>query len=142
LDYPASWDIPLDPVHVTLDDSVRYDIDTPQGEADWASLFPPRHGAISLGTDKRLFGLSLFHELACVDAIRAALVTKRGEPHEQPNVQHCMDYLRQTVLCRRDTTLQNMRRIDAHVTDWFTTYECKDWTAVYDGVAKNQAMHG
>jgi hypothetical protein len=141
-DFPSSWDIgPLEQVHVMLDDSVRYDLDTDLGVAEWASLFPPEDGAIRLGPDGRPFGLSMFHELRCIDTIRDALATGGDAPHAKPHVQHCMDYLRQAALCRGDLTLQNLRRIDAHVSDWFTTYECKDWTAVYEAVAKNQETH-
>jgi hypothetical protein len=141
VDFPWSWNIdPSEKVHMLLDDSVHYDLGSPRGIAEWKSLFPPHDGAIRLGPDARPFGLSMFHELACVDTLRDALVSDDTDmkPFERPNVDHCMNYLRQAALCRGDLTLQNLRRVDNHVTDWFTTYECKDWSAVYDAIARNQ----
>jgi hypothetical protein len=82
----------------------------------------------------------MFHELKCLDMIRDALV-QDGESHRRPDIQHCMDYIRQMSLCRSDMTLQNLRRIDHQVTDWFTTYTCKDWNAVYEAVGANQAAY-
>jgi hypothetical protein len=124
-----------------IQDGPHYDLDTPAGIAEWRSLIPRGHGVVRLGPHDRMFGLSMFHELKCLDEVRAALISNE-DLRARPYLQHCMDYLRQAVFCRGDLTLQNYRSIDRFQLDWETTVTCKDWDAVYRAVEGNEALSG
>ncbi|THU81225.1 hypothetical protein K435DRAFT_694039, partial [Dendrothele bispora CBS 962.96] len=97
-----------------VENSVHYALDTKLGAAEWKSLLPPGNGTIYLngsGT-RKAFTISLFHQLRCLDTIREGIVSFRngasgagGNPGDGSNrvLQHCMNYLRQMVLCRPTT---------------------------------------
>lgn len=138
-DFPMAWDVDsVELVHMYLQDGAHYDLDTPIGIAEWRSLIPRDSGVVRLGPRDRMFGLSMFHQLGCLDEVRAALVSTE-DLRAWPYLQHCMDYLRQAVFCRGDLTLQNYRNIDKFQLDWEKTMTCRDWDAVYRAVEVNQA---
>jgi hypothetical protein len=145
-DYPSSLPITYpDDVHLIIDpNSVHYNVPGPVGDAAWRTVFPRdnEHGIVRLGPKGRAFGLAMFHELKCLNIIRLAVQSVHDEEQpsyletNKPRVQHCMDYLRHTVLCRADTTLQNLEN-EIFITESSNTYVCKDWAAVYDVVNNN-----
>jgi hypothetical protein len=131
-----------------LENTVHYNLDTPVGVAEWSSLVPANSGIIHLGPDRRPFSISLFHELRCLDVLRAELETQleladqyvAGHAVEHDNVvHHCMNYVRQMSMCRGDTRLENVKRIFPHTgtTTSDITHTCKDWTAVFKAAEDN-----
>jgi Mycotoxin biosynthesis protein UstYa len=69
----------------------------------------------------------MVHQLQCLQVLRAeytaGLVTEMS--------QHCMEYLRQSILCAADTRLESVRFFrPPHVVALPGEYECKDWTEV------------
>jgi len=51
------------------------------------------------------------------------------------HIYHCVDYLRQAIMCNGDTTLERGRVVDGKVTrgvdGWGIQHECRDFDAIY-----------
>ncbi|CAG8948661.1 hypothetical protein HYFRA_00001781 [Hymenoscyphus fraxineus] len=92
-----------------------------ESDVSWAELFPS-HGtffshpiyAVEVST------LSVYHQLHCINGIRqgywfvyAAAIAGRQITSDQlptmsslPHIRHCLDLIRQTLMCHADTTLE------------------------------------
>ncbi|PBK93870.1 hypothetical protein ARMGADRAFT_1029742 [Armillaria gallica] len=121
---------------------------------EWASLFPPHSGQVILDGSK--YDVSLYLQLKCLDTVRLAFVTLRdgfngGSPsHTIDSVdfketEHCLDVLRQTVICIADITLEPGEVVvlpdgstDMAATGNHVEHICKDWVQVREFVEKNQ----
>lgn len=86
----------------------------------------------------------MFHQVRCLDILRDILVEyyldqSPNATYKQPGLaHHCMNYLRQTVMCRADVRLENVRAASGpHLTVPSVTHSCKDWTVVYDAAEQN-----
>jgi len=73
-DFPSSIPIDLRPVALTVEKTNRYALTS---SSDWGSLFPAGNGWVRLGPDGRLFAVSMYHQLHCLNAMRHALVQAR-----------------------------------------------------------------
>jgi len=139
------------PVSLTLENSVHYTVDSLESDAEYESLYPGKHrGFIHLGPHKRFFGLSMFHQLHCLDSLRKAIRETghhnvsggTGEEHGIEHSVHCLNYLRQTILCAADVTLepeipvQGTRDVGEGVG---VEHVCRDWSRVYEFVERNEA---
>jgi Mycotoxin biosynthesis protein UstYa len=138
-----SWNIQF-PAPVLLDpqNSVNYQMNGSAAEAQWKALIPPGDGIVRLGPDKKPFMLSTFHQLRCLDIIRESyardMLQKRANP--TPLTRHCMNYIRQMVLCRGDLKLE--RVVDpygAHSVQIRDPKTCLDWRSLYSQVEANVA---
>jgi hypothetical protein len=78
----------------------------------------------------------MFHQMHCLQMIRRAIV--RGDMGH--HIHHCLNFLRQVVLCASDTTLNPLDYVDG--TDGLgVVHICRDWEKVYDFVEKNQLQY-
>lgn len=143
------WAIgPLETVHMSYETSRHYSIDSHVGEAEWNATLPTGGAIVYLGPHREPFTISMFHQLRCLNIVRTAILDTRSERprhrtrHVQGHVNHCMNYLRQMVLCRMDTTLESVRAtLGRGITVWDMTHTCKDWTAVYEAAERNHRDH-
>ncbi|KAI0041963.1 hypothetical protein FA95DRAFT_1682863 [Auriscalpium vulgare] len=122
------------PVMLEFDYWLRYGIHDVQ---QWAVLVP-HDGVVRVGPAHEPATVAMLHELRCIDVVRAALAVD-GAQRDWAPTHHCMNYLRQTVVCRGDTFLepyQYASKIDP--VDGHPIRRCWDWNAVYDAVYKNQ----
>ncbi|KAI0318246.1 hypothetical protein OF83DRAFT_1171268 [Amylostereum chailletii] len=143
-DYPQAWQLDLDTVHMSLEDSVHYSIDTPAGDAEWAALLPTGGAVIHLGPDQRPFTVSMFHELRCLDIVRRNIVDFYADESPEAKIaqpkltRHCMNYIRQMILCRADMRLESVRAPYGHrMTVSEVTHTCRDWTQVVEAAEEN-----
>ncbi|KAL1949587.1 hypothetical protein VTO73DRAFT_8468 [Trametes versicolor] len=144
-DYPRTWTLPpLRTAHLSHEDSFHYALDTELGIAEWNVTLPKGGAVLRLGPDHRPFTLSTFHQLRCLNIIRDTLIMLYRDqsadvgPRRVRLAEHCMNYLRQTVSCRADLRLENVRAsVGAQVTVSDITHTCKDWTAVYRAAEDN-----
>ncbi|XXG96878.1 hypothetical protein Hte_003169 [Hypoxylon texense] len=111
----------------------------------WATMFPPGYGAIVVdhewaaenhiaptkenATDGRaVYAVAAFHHLHCLAVLRTSLYQYKNE-REQINswfhVRHCIDALRQLILCSADPT------IIGGESAW---HECRDWDALKEWI--------
>ncbi|TFY63036.1 hypothetical protein EVG20_g6489 [Dentipellis fragilis] len=107
-DNPLLWPLPeSEPVVLYPEDQHRYTMYGPNSKAEWAALVP-RNGTVRLGPHGRTFSIAMFHQLRCLDMIREAMVHMEVEIEERdPVVDHCVNYLRQIVLCHAHTAIES-----------------------------------
>lgn len=142
------WDIgDLGKVRMLSENTNRYQLDTEEGAKEWESLAPEDGGIIYQRNpdtgELKEYTISMFHQLRCLNLIRAELIQPSHFNSHKPNelvVKHCFNYLRQMILCRSDTYFENVRDpIGPHAADITHVRTCKDWRKVYDAVASQQA---
>ncbi|OCH85063.1 hypothetical protein OBBRIDRAFT_798552 [Obba rivulosa] len=142
-DHPEVWPIERPPVNMWFEESAHYDLDSSIAGLEWGSL-APGSGVVHLGEHQAPYSLSMMHQLGCLDVVRDAVVhgIRNDTTREKELVQHCLNYLRQTVLCRGDTFLEPFHYFtedDADIT--YDIYQCNDWGAVYRAVQANQQLY-
>ncbi|KAF9038915.1 hypothetical protein BDZ89DRAFT_390924 [Hymenopellis radicata] len=133
-DVPRMWDSigAQDTVYMSVENSGHYSFNDSLSDIEWEAL-APRDGILCF--NKKRFTISYFHQLRCLNIIRKGIVAFRDPTQRQsPSrlVRHCMNYLRQMVLCRADIDLESVRdHVGPHVAVSETTHVCQDWSAVY-----------
>ncbi|KAJ7143528.1 hypothetical protein C8R43DRAFT_953969 [Mycena crocata] len=133
-DYPHQLPLHIPSVALAIKDSDRYGLSDFNAYADWRTtdLFPRSNGFVELGPE----GVAMFHQMHCLQRIRTAIV--QGDPGH--HTRHCLNLLRQTVLCASDTTLDPMNSPKG--TDGLgIVHVCRDWQKVYDFVEENQMKY-
>jgi hypothetical protein len=137
-DYPTSWDIDaFGTVKMSLEESTHYQMVTIDSDDEWAALYPG-NGIIYLGEQKQAFSISMFHQLRCLDIIRKEIVRTFNTSTQPPAITaHCINYLRQTVLCRADIYISPVLAFPKPKPKP-DTFVCKDWEEVYKAVYHNQ----
>ncbi|KAJ7149676.1 hypothetical protein C8R46DRAFT_1125752 [Mycena filopes] len=104
------------PRHLTPTTQVFHDPDSAfaiDDDAKWATIVPHRRGFIRLGADGTPFSIATYHQLHCLNTVRFAYRVARDglfkTPHDRDiafvHANHCFDVLRQTLLCKADTTV-------------------------------------
>ncbi|KZT21625.1 hypothetical protein NEOLEDRAFT_1139244 [Neolentinus lepideus HHB14362 ss-1] len=116
--------------------TTHYGISSEEDEHDWASIFPDGNGFVRLGPNKRLFALSVYHEMHCMQSIRRAILQ---EGYGSGHVQHCLNYLRQMILCRADVQLEPVME-DGSVA-WGRERTCRNREELYSWLSKNMAEY-
>lgn len=134
------WSVDRKPVAFLFDAGLRrYTLNS---STEWAALVPG-DGLVHLsdGEHEEPFMVSMLHQLRCLDVMRDQLTKPRAERTEQP-ARHCMNYIRQMILCRGDTHLDPYQYpSNIHPVESNPIRRCMDWRAVYDAVEQNQREH-
>ncbi|KAI2642061.1 hypothetical protein GGS21DRAFT_288435 [Xylaria nigripes] len=117
----------------------------------WDLVFPRGRGFIQHPViSPEPHGLTVYHQLHCLDAIRhgywAARDGKEPEPKAEPgHVRHCIDYLRQSIMCNADTNLEPIDDNLGGVTGFGFSRKCRDIVRVMGWADKwrthNQTNH-
>ncbi|KAJ6474136.1 hypothetical protein C8R45DRAFT_835066, partial [Mycena sanguinolenta] len=134
-DYPHQLPLDLPLVGLRMERSDRYMLSDFNAYGDWRStdLFPMGNGFVQLGPNRRIFVVSMLHQMHCLQALRNTIVQGEVNAH----TSHCLNYLRQSVLCASDITLETLNQGNA--TDGLGfVHVCRDWQKVYDFVEENQ----
>jgi hypothetical protein len=125
-------------VKMAMEESVRYPLRGASAKAQWESMVPKNGGIVHVGPEKTPYMLSMFHQLKCLDIMRRMYV----EDHQgelDAIGRHCLNYLRQTVLCRADLRLESLQDPDGpHAIDMYGDFTCTDWRQVYARVEENE----
>jgi hypothetical protein len=103
MNFPAD----LETNEMVFHDNIRYTISQNVSHGMWIAKFPSGDGYVQLGPDYRAFYAAMWHELHCLRVIYLLLddptdTSFGGETH----LQHCLNYLRQYMLCNADDTLE------------------------------------
>lgn len=130
---------------MSLENTAHYAFDTPEGRAEWDTTLPSGGAVIHLGPRQRPFTVGMFHQLRCLGIIRGILddFYRDTNSHEisldrSVIAGHCMNYLRQMVLCSSDVRLETVRAAKGHgLTVPDVTHVCLDWEAVYRAAEEN-----
>ena len=118
---------------------------SPETDALWDSLFPESKGFVwHEDISPEPSALVVYHNLHCLDSLRgmyyAALdgkLSKERSEHSQhllesEHIRHCLDYIRQSIICSADTNLEpvDMEELkktgDVKVTGWGFSRTCRD----------------
>ncbi|KAG2035912.1 hypothetical protein BDR03DRAFT_983376 [Suillus americanus] len=136
-DHPIELPLDLEIVALTFEDSKYYSTSGLTAWSEWNLLdhFPEGHGFVRLGPNGRLFGVSMFHQIHCLQTIRLALI---NGPNGHSG--HCLNFLRQAILCNSDTTLDPVyiNGSTAGSDGLGVTHICRDWSQVYAYIKENQ----
>ncbi|KAH9979597.1 hypothetical protein BGW80DRAFT_1157917, partial [Lactifluus volemus] len=136
-DHPRTWDIGLlRPIRMYIEPTKHYQLSGHDADAEWAAL-APNDGIIHLGPHRQPYSISLFHQLRCLDIIRRDVVGS-FPPERNKLSRHCLNYMRQMVLCRADLALDPVLGREFEVEVHAETNQCVDWRRVYQEVEKNQ----
>lgn len=84
--------------------------------------------------------LDVFHELHCLNVLREHLYrphypTRHSLAEQFQHSNHCIDLLRQTLMCHGDVALQTFTWIDGYRAPWpnfSVQHECRNWDAIQD----------
>lgn len=142
-DFPRTWELPpLEDVYMSRENSAHYAFNATLSDLEWKHLLPSNGGIISFGdrSQPQRFTISLFHQIKCLDIIRRSLLAFRGPERRRPDhlTHHCMNYLRQMVLCRSNIDLESIHTHQGpRVTLSEVTHQCRDWEAVYASTEAN-----
>lgn len=138
--YTLMFDIPpSDPVGMTIHNTQLYGL-TPRGAQDYAALLPSGGHVVHLGSPPKAYTPTLFHQLKCLGIIHAGLMDvpdTDGVATPTPLISHCLNYLRQTILCRPNLRLESVINANASSEKRYETV-CRNWEAVYMAVEQNQ----
>lgn len=133
-------------VQMTVENSTHYPIQGPSAKSEWDSVYPRSYGFVRLGPNHRTMCVSMFHQLHCVEKMRLALNDPEDPIATIPHLQHCMNFIRQMMLCAADTTLEpadevvrdeSGREVGTRASGVGVTHTCRDWTTVYETVEQN-----
>lgn len=139
-------DVVLQNVAMTVEDSINFQLDTEPGAAQWAALLPKGGGIVSIGegATRKQYRPAMFHALSCLDTIRQGVLARKADQSvpTTPEVHLCLDYIRQTVQCRSDIQLEQVRSEygGKSVQPFVTHTNCRDWRQVYEEVEKLNAQ--
>ena len=135
-------------------------------EEAWANLIPYGEGFVQVDDPQQFglsggyplesttsetsesYGVSVFHQLHCLNAIRSQLESpdkaqedhghnKHSAHHDELHVKHCLDYLRQSLMCAGDMSLESAAKDKdgkptAITNGWGAIHTCKVWDEVFD----------
>ena len=125
---------------------------SPASDRAWAALFPAHGGFFTrppLAPERSVF--SAFHQLHCLNGLRKAVyagrpgkdapsdVERRTDEDMETSpahVRHCIDLLRQSLMCAPDLTVETKDPARGGVTGFGTTHRCRDWTQLVAWVAR------
>jgi Mycotoxin biosynthesis protein UstYa len=119
-----------------IEPTKHYQLSGHNADAEWATLVP-NDGIIYLGPHGQPYSISLFHQLRCLDIIRRDVVGSLP-PERSKLSQHCLNYMRQMVLCRADLAVDPVLGRESKVEVRAETNQCVDWRRVYQEVEKSQ----
>ncbi|EIN10125.1 hypothetical protein PUNSTDRAFT_64213 [Punctularia strigosozonata HHB-11173 SS5] len=130
--------------YLYVENTVRYQPDTPQGGVEFEHLVPDGNHLVyspptKSGADspRETYAVALLHQMRCMDIIRDEY-NSRAAQLDDPLLRHCMNYLRQSILCLADTRLEEVRLPLPGESIFAGDYICKDWSAVYDAAEKRR----
>lgn len=86
-----------------LQDTVHYQLNTTESVEEFAALVPIRGHTVPVGKQEITHTVALFHQLRCLDILRSDYAAQRGETRMG---RHCLNYLRQSILCLADVKLE------------------------------------
>jgi hypothetical protein len=88
------------------------------------------------------YGITVFHQLHCLAELRYALHSLQNgdDTYKTPprHLDHCLDYIRESLMCNGDTTIETPSRIERKgdhfvggVDGANVVHSCRDWDAIF-----------
>ena len=122
---------------MTVEESVHYQTLGFAVDNVWLSATSSSYGYLRLGPGSRLFDTTMSHELHCLRVLNLAFT--EAWSLETGHIHHCLNYLRQSILCDCDLTLEpgDFERRDFTTTRMGGNHICRDWSVWYDIMDRN-----
>ncbi|KDR77495.1 hypothetical protein GALMADRAFT_39415, partial [Galerina marginata CBS 339.88] len=115
----------------------------------WAETLPGKRGFVRVGPKGRPFGVALYHQLHCVNALRFSYTVARDGLVTDPKIlksklahdNHCFQFLRQSILCKADDSLITSRSNNQSLSQsgFGATHRCRNWAQLRQFVLENEA---
>ncbi|KAF8507290.1 hypothetical protein BU17DRAFT_57625 [Hysterangium stoloniferum] len=121
-----------------IEDTVHYNPHSPESEEEFSRLLPSGKHLIHVDEDQP-YTLAMFHQLDCL-----GVIAKQYAEHTLPTAftRHCLNYLRQSILCLADNRLESVRAPGGdRIASFSSDYVCRDWTTVYDAAEANYLQY-
>lgn len=133
------------PVLMVTEKSVHYQVGQ-DAESEWFSAMPRDNmdGIVHVAENQQ-GSVAMLHSLHCLNRVRRGVATRPKDGGARAHVQHCFTYLRQSVLCAADVTLEPLvedsaRTSNSGVIDGMgVRHTYRDWSAVYGEVLQSNA---
>ncbi|KAK0511063.1 hypothetical protein JMJ35_006615 [Cladonia borealis] len=148
--YPFS----AEPSHkIALEFNKTFTESSAQADRAWKDVMPPEGGFFdypSPGEGRATF--SVYHQMHCLNGIRKSYWTfveaalsgrvlrkdEIGHMAAPAHVQHCIDFLRQSLMCKADTTIEIRDEAIMGVKGFGVRHECVDWDRLIAWTARRQ----
>ncbi|PPR06719.1 hypothetical protein CVT24_013039 [Panaeolus cyanescens] len=117
------------------------------GHQEWEAMFPhgkhtvqlydDRNGPLPAGMNSSTFTVSLLHQMRCLTLYQVEYRKPQGDPKDiDPIIRHCLNYLRQQILCHMNTRLESSRNFKGQSKRGYAL-TCRDWTQVFEKAEEN-----
>ena len=122
-----------------LHETLRYGLNASDdvGDLDWDTVLhlAEGFGRARVGPERRVYVVSYFHQLHCLRGIQRGIVSPGrldGVSPAPEHIHHCINYLRQTLLCGALDMLEKGDFMESDFTDGSVGNDlvCMDWQAV------------
>lgn len=122
---------------MVVEESVHYPVLGPASDKEWFSVTSSSYRYIRLGPEHRLFHAAMAHELHCLRMLNLAFGNTSFP--DTGHIQHCLNRIRQSILCDSDLTLEpgNFEERDFTLERVGATHVCQDWAILYDIMDEN-----
>ncbi|RDB25882.1 Oxidase ustYa [Hypsizygus marmoreus] len=133
---------PGDPVALRYSATTRYQLDNADSAAEFVSLLPNGQHTVYIDDDEgpaQPYTVTLFHQLKCLDIIRRDYISPPAHPLSS-TTRHCLNYLRQTILCRPNIGLESTKNSQGTAARSYESV-CADWSEVYKEAERNHAVY-
>ncbi|KIP09674.1 hypothetical protein PHLGIDRAFT_126117 [Phlebiopsis gigantea 11061_1 CR5-6] len=128
------WSTDKGEVYLQFDTWARYRLHSAD---EWAALYPG-NGLVHLGRDQEPHTVAMLHQLRCIDFVRDQ-ITRPAAARDGGQTRHCMNYLREMLMCHADDTLDAYQYVHkTRALDAQPVRRCRDWRAVYERVERSQ----
>ncbi|KAJ7622537.1 hypothetical protein FB45DRAFT_927919 [Roridomyces roridus] len=123
--------------------SAHYQFDTAEGAEEYGKLLPPGGYMVHV-LDKdtgsvQPYTVTLFHQMKCLDILRQEYLALEPGNTPSPVTHHCLNYLRQSILCRPNIRLESVKNtVGTAIRDYESV--CMDWTKVYEEAERNYGV--
>jgi hypothetical protein len=136
-DHPRNLPLAVSPANVVFQSNMGHfgmgkDLRT---WAEWSAMRPVETGFLFLGQTYLPIGVSMWHQYHCLDHIRNIITSgDDGSDH----TEHCFHYIRQSILCHADSTLEprSRRSFDVEGNEIFPgdgiVHTCRDFQSIYE----------
>ncbi|KAH8812253.1 hypothetical protein F5884DRAFT_877752 [Xylogone sp. PMI_703] len=93
------------------------------------------------------FAIAVMHQLHCVALLKRSLMQYRRDGMstiDDEHQDHCVEYLRQAVMCNSDLTLERPENMTfPHGSSgWGEAHRCRDWNKVFQAIRKHSIGRG
>ncbi len=145
--------------------------DGPRGDELWQEMLPQGGGALRIPHPRRFdmppsallandseaseaYATSVTHQLHCLAMVRDVVVSsitgreRKTDGSADRHIVHCLDYIRQAIICNGDTTLEEFKAVldgEGHAISYYidgmgTTHQCRDWNAIKEFLVQNRFL--